>query len=236
MEIPLSDLNSVTYVAYLRDATLALDPINRTMFENNYFRQNKLSKCSLKYGIISVVHHYNEYGPAIGGSHCSNKDKWSLSLKTRPLFFLNIEPYRSLRSKSGEECIFYAEIQYFRQMEAYGMASMNQRVKWKKRRKWATFKNNLQKRLTGFGVYVKKFESRVKRRGSEAEAAGTFAHLFSIPSSPHSHQYGSVSTPRLSDQKHSRSTFFGDGGIRICQNDFFHGWVHARTGNPYSID
>ena len=36
---------------------LVVYPINGTMFGNDYPQQNKLSKCSLKYSIISVVHH-----------------------------------------------------------------------------------------------------------------------------------------------------------------------------------
>jgi len=36
---------------------LVVYPINGTMFGNDYPQQNKLSKCSLKYSVISVVHH-----------------------------------------------------------------------------------------------------------------------------------------------------------------------------------
>jgi len=36
---------------------LVVYPINGTTFGNDYPQQNKLSKCSLKYSVISVVHH-----------------------------------------------------------------------------------------------------------------------------------------------------------------------------------
>jgi len=43
-------------VAY-KGKNLVVYPINGTMFGNDYPQQNKLSKCSLKYSVISVVHH-----------------------------------------------------------------------------------------------------------------------------------------------------------------------------------
>ena len=105
-----------------------------------------------------------------------------------------------------------------------------------KGREWATFKNNFQKRLTGLGACVKKGKLRFNRRDSEVEAAETLAHPFFLPSDLHSHQYGSISAPRLFDQEHPGQTFFCDRGIRVCENDFFHGWGHARTGDPRSAD
>ena len=44
---------------YILRELLVVYPINGTMFGNDYPQQNKLSKCSLKYSIISVVHHSN---------------------------------------------------------------------------------------------------------------------------------------------------------------------------------
>lgn len=46
---------------------------------------------------------------------------------------ITIEAHRRLRSKSGEECIFYDETQYFGGPKAYGIASMSRRVKLEER-------------------------------------------------------------------------------------------------------
>ena len=47
-------LSTISHLATC--SLLVVYPINGTMFENDYFKQKKLSKCSLKYSVISVVH------------------------------------------------------------------------------------------------------------------------------------------------------------------------------------